>query len=159
MGDYAADCRCGDSTKVSHGKRKGQGNVQNGHPYVSGASAAAATWAMRLHPSVPRSSQRKQAKTKVPVALQTVAHKLARACSPRMRHQGPFEVAKALGDAIGAVGLRREAGRRDGGSPAKGMSPGLSLDAMACAPFVKFLRRLCREPALGWPCVGEPLHV
>jgi transposase len=37
VGDYASYCRCVDSTKVSNGKRKGQGNVKNGNPYLSWA--------------------------------------------------------------------------------------------------------------------------
>ena len=96
-GDYVSYCRCVDSTKVSNGKRKGQGNVNNGKPYWSWAYAEAATFAMRLHPRVQRYYQRKQAKTKVPVARKTVAHKLARACYHMMRHQVPFDVAKAFG--------------------------------------------------------------
>jgi transposase len=97
VGAYASYCRCVDSTKISNGKRKGHGNVKNGHPSLSWAYAEAATFAIRLHPMVQRYYQRKQAKTKVPVARKTVAHKLARACYPMMRHQGPFEVAKAFG--------------------------------------------------------------
>jgi transposase len=34
VGDYASYGRCVDSTKVSNGKRKGQGNVKNGTPYL-----------------------------------------------------------------------------------------------------------------------------
>jgi transposase len=97
VGDYASYCRCVDSTKVSNGKRKGQGNVKNGNPYLSWAYAEAATFAIRLNPRVQRYYQRKQAKTKVPVARKTVAHKLARACYHMMRHQVPFDVAKAFG--------------------------------------------------------------
>src|ERR687888_2119876 len=32
VGNYASYCRCVDSTKISNGKRKGTGNVKNGHP-------------------------------------------------------------------------------------------------------------------------------
>jgi transposase len=97
VGDYASYCRCVASTKVSNGKRKGQGNVKNGNPYLSWAYAEAATFAMRLHPRVQRYYQRKRAKTTVPVAHKTVAHKLARACYHIMRHQGPFDAARAFG--------------------------------------------------------------
>jgi transposase len=86
-----------DSTKVSNGKRKGQGNVKNGHPYLAWAYAEAAHFAIRLQPSVQRYYQRKQTKTSVPVAHKTVAHKLARACYHMMRHQVPFDAAKAFG--------------------------------------------------------------
>jgi transposase len=97
VGDYASYCRCVDSTKVSNGKRKGQGNVKNGNPYLAWAYAEAAHFAIRLQPSVQRYYQRKQTKTSVPVAHKTVAHKLARACYHMMRHQVPFDAAKAFG--------------------------------------------------------------
>jgi hypothetical protein len=71
--------------------------VNNGPPSLSGAYAAAATFAMRLHAQVPRYSQRKQANTNGPVARKTGAHKLARACYHRMHAQVPFAVAKAFG--------------------------------------------------------------
>jgi transposase len=87
-----------DSTKLSNGKRKGQGNVRNGNPYLRWAYAEAATFAIRLHPTIQRYYQRKQAKTTVPVAYKTVAHKLARACYYMMRDQVPFDVAKAFGE-------------------------------------------------------------
>src|SRR5438105_10689417 len=35
VGNYASYCRCVDSTKISNGKRKGQGNVKNGNPYLA----------------------------------------------------------------------------------------------------------------------------
>jgi len=97
VGDYASYCRCVASTKVSNGKRKGQGNVKNGNPYLAWAYAEAAHFAIRLQPSVQRYYQRKQTKTTVPVAHKTVAHKLARACYHMMRHQVPFDAAKAFG--------------------------------------------------------------
>jgi transposase len=96
-GDYASYCRCVDSTKISNGKRKGQGNVKNGHPYLGWAYTEAAHFAIRFNPRVPRYYQRKQAQTNVSVAHQTVAHKLARACYHIMRQQVPFDVAKAFG--------------------------------------------------------------
>jgi transposase len=34
VGNSASYCRCVDSTTISKGKRKGQGNVKNGHPYL-----------------------------------------------------------------------------------------------------------------------------
>jgi transposase len=113
-GAYASYCRCVDSTKLSNGKRKGHGNIKNGHPDWSWAYAEAATFALRWHPQVQRYSQRTQANTKVPVARKTVAHTLARACYHLRRDQGPFEVATACGAAMVAIGPRREAGCQDG---------------------------------------------
>jgi len=97
VGDYASYCRCVDSTKVSNGKRKGQGNVKNGNPYLAWAYAEAAHFARRFNLQVQRYYQRKQAQTNVTVAHKTVAHKLARACYHMMRHQAPFDAAKAFG--------------------------------------------------------------
>lgn len=97
VGDYASYCRCVTSTKVSNGKRKGQGNVKNGNPYLSWAYAEAAQFAIRFNPKVQRYYQRKLAKTNVPVARKTVSHKLSRACYHMMRHQIPFDAAKAFG--------------------------------------------------------------
>jgi transposase len=97
VGDYASYCRCVDSTKVSNGKRKGQGNVKNGNPYLGWAYAEAAHFAVRFNPRVQRYYQRKQTQTNVAVAHKTVAHKLARACYHMMRHHMPFEASKAFG--------------------------------------------------------------
>ena len=63
VGHYASYCRCVDSTKVSNGKRKGQGNVKNGNPYLAWAYMEAAQFAMRFSPKVQRFYQRKQAKS------------------------------------------------------------------------------------------------
>ena len=85
------------STKISHGKRKGQGNVKNGTPYLAWASMEAAQFAVRFRPTVQRFSQRKQAKSHLMVARKAVAHKLARACYDIMRDLVPLEVHKAVG--------------------------------------------------------------
>src|SRR5919199_2069368 len=74
VGNYASYCRCVNSTKVSNGKRKGQGNVKNGNPYLAWAYMEAAYFAMRFNPRVQRYYQRKQAQTNVSVAHKTVAH-------------------------------------------------------------------------------------
>ena len=97
VGNYASYCRCVGSTKISNGKRKGQGNVKNGHPYLEWASREAAQLAIRCSPTVQRFSQRKQAKSHLMVARKAVAHKLARACYDMMRDLVSFEVHKAFG--------------------------------------------------------------
>jgi transposase len=61
------------------------------------AYAEAAHFARRFNLKVQRYYQRKQAQTNVTVAHKTVAHKLARACYHMMRHQAPFDAAKAFG--------------------------------------------------------------
>src|SRR5713101_3105894 len=68
VGNYASYCRCVDSNKISNGKRKGQGNVKNGNPYLGWAYMEAAYFAMRFNPRVQRYYQRKQAQTNVAVA-------------------------------------------------------------------------------------------
>jgi transposase len=97
VGTYASYCRCVRSTKISNGKRKGQGNVKNGNPYLEWASMEAAQFAIRFSPQVQRFSQRKAAKNHVMVARKSVAHKLARACFYMMRDLVPFDVERAFG--------------------------------------------------------------
>jgi transposase len=96
VGDFASYCRCVGSTKLSNGKRKGQGNVKNGNKYLAWAFMEAANFAVRYNAQSKRFYQRKQAKTNGVVALKAVAHKLARACYYILRDQVPFEVNKAF---------------------------------------------------------------
>jgi transposase len=88
-----------DSHKISNGKRKGHGNVKNGHPYLGWASMEAAQYALRFNPSAQRFYQRKLAKStnNTTLARKAVAHKLARACYYVMRDLVPFEATKAFG--------------------------------------------------------------
>ena len=99
VGNYASYCRCVDSTKISNGKRKGQGNVKNGHPYLGWAYMEAAQFALRFNPSAQRFYQRKLAKSKnnTILARKAVAHTLARACYDIMRDLVPFDAMKAFG--------------------------------------------------------------
>jgi transposase len=97
VGNYASYCRCVGSTKISNGKRKGQGNVKNGHPYLEWAYMEAAQFAIHFSPTVQRFYQRKQAKSHLMIARKAVAHKLARACYYIMRDLIPFDVHKAFG--------------------------------------------------------------
>jgi transposase len=97
VGNYASYCRCVKSTKISTGKRKGQGNVKHGNPYLAWAYMEAAQCAIRFSPSVQRFDQRQQAKSHLMVARKAVAHKLARACYYIMRDLVPFDVHKAFG--------------------------------------------------------------
>ncbi len=97
VGNYASYCRCVQSTKVSNGKRKGQGNVKNSHKYLGWAYMEAAQFAIRYNPRVQRFYQRKQAKAHCMVARKAVAHKLARAGFYIMRDLVPFDADKAFG--------------------------------------------------------------
>jgi transposase len=97
VGNYASYCRCVKSTKLSNGKRKGQGNVKNGNPYLEWASMEAAQFASRFSPKIQRFYQRKLAKSHLMLARKSVAHKLARACYYIMRDLVPFDVERAFG--------------------------------------------------------------
>jgi transposase len=99
VGDYASYCRCVNSTKLSNGKRKGQGNVKNGHLSLGWAYMEAAQFAIRFNPQAQRFYQRKLAKSpnNTVLARKSVAHKLSRACYYLMRDLVPFEATKAFG--------------------------------------------------------------
>ena len=99
VGNYASYCRCVDSTKISNGKRKGQGNVKNGNPYLGWAYMEAAQFALRFNMGAQRFYQRKlaQSKNNTILARKAVAHKLARAGYYIMRDLVPFDTRKAFG--------------------------------------------------------------
>ena len=99
VGNYASYCRCVNSTKISNGKRKGQGNVKNGNPYLGWAYMEAAQFALRFNARAQRFYQCKLAKSNnnTILARKTVAHKLARACYSLMRDLVPFDARKAFG--------------------------------------------------------------
>jgi transposase len=78
VGNYASYCRCVKSTKISNGKRKGQGNVKNGNPYLAWAYMEAAQFAIRFSPRVQRFYHRKQAKSHLMVARKAVVLSPAR---------------------------------------------------------------------------------
>ena len=84
------------STKLSNGKRKGQGNTKNGNKYLSWAFVEAAHFAIRYAPPIRQFYDRKRAKTKGVIALKAVAHKLARACYYVMRDAVPFDITRAF---------------------------------------------------------------
>ncbi len=96
VGQFASYCRCVGSTKLSNGKRKGQGNTKNGNKYLAWAFIEAAHFAIRYELQIAQFYHRKRAKTKVVVALKAVAHKLARACYYIMRDTVPFDVTRAF---------------------------------------------------------------
>jgi transposase len=96
-GHAAASGRWVKRTKSSHGKRTGQGHVNNGHPSLAWASREAAQCASRFNPPGPRVSPRQPATSPRMVARKAVAHTLARACSYRLRDLVAFEVHQAFG--------------------------------------------------------------
>ena len=81
VGDFASYCRCVGSQHLSNGKRKGQGNVKNGNKYLAWAFVEAANFAIRYNAQSKRflSTQAGQNQW-CGHRMNTVAHKLARAC-------------------------------------------------------------------------------
>lgn len=96
-GNFASYCRLVGSQRISNGKKKGQGNTQNGNKYLAWAFVEAATFAIRYNDTIKRFYQRKKAKTNGMVAIKAVAHKLARACYYILRDRVEFDLAKAFG--------------------------------------------------------------
>jgi len=96
VGNFSSYCRCVDSTKVSNGKKKGEGNTKNGNKYLAWAFIEAANFAVRFCPEAKRFYERKKARTNGIVAIKAVAHKLARACFHMLREQKPFELKRCF---------------------------------------------------------------
>jgi transposase len=96
VGDFASYARCVDSTRLSNGKKKGQGNVKNGNRYLAWAFIEAANFARRYCPEAQRFYERKKARTNNIVATKALAHKLARACYHMLKDAAPFEVKRCF---------------------------------------------------------------
>ncbi|MFM0069230.1 transposase [Paraburkholderia aspalathi] len=93
-GNFASYARCVDSQRMSHGKKKGEGNTKNGNPYLSWAFMEAANFAMRFSTEAKRFYERKKAKSNPIPARKALAHKLARACFHMLKEQKPFDVSR-----------------------------------------------------------------
>lgn len=96
VGDFASYARCVDSTRLSNGKKKGEGNTKNGNKYLSWAFVEAAHFAARFCPEAKRFYARKFAKTNGAVATKALAHKLARACYHILKTEQPFDVKRCF---------------------------------------------------------------
>lgn len=97
VGNYASYGRCVDSTRLSNGKKKGEGNVRNGNKYLAWAFIEAANFARRYCPEARRFHERKKAKTNAIVATKALAHKLARACYHMLKNGEPFDMKRCFG--------------------------------------------------------------
>jgi transposase len=97
VGNYASYCRCVGSTKLTNGKKKGEGNRKNGNKYLSWAYVEAANFAVWSYPYIRKYYQKKMSKTNKIVAIKTLAHKLARASYYVMKDQEVFIPKKAFG--------------------------------------------------------------
>lgn len=96
-GHYASYARCVASTKLTNGKRKGEGNRKNGNRYLAWAFMEAAHFATRWSPGIKRYYEKKKSKTHLMVAKKTVAHKLARAVFHMLSKQEAFDERRAFG--------------------------------------------------------------
>jgi len=90
-GNFASYCRCVDSTRMSNGKKKGEGNAKAGNKYLSWAFSEAAHFAVRFEPLAQRFYERKKAKTNGIIAIRAVARKLARTTWMMLKHQVPYD--------------------------------------------------------------------
>ena len=97
VGDYSSYCRCVKSTRITNGKKKGEGNRKNGNKYLGWAYVEAAHHAKRACAKAQSFYQRKKAKTMGAVATKALANKLARATYYVMRDQVPFDEDKLFG--------------------------------------------------------------
>jgi transposase len=96
VGNYASSCRCVGSRHESNGKKKGEGNTQNGNRYLAWAFVEAANFAVRYCEPARRFYQKKKAKRNSTVAIKAVAHKLARACYHILRNKETFSVKRCF---------------------------------------------------------------
>ena len=95
-GNFASYCRCVSSQRMSNGKKKGEGNKNNGNKYLSWAFVEAANFAIRYDEQIKRYYQKKVSKTKRVVAIKTVANKIAKASFYMLRDAVDFDVNKAF---------------------------------------------------------------
>ena len=96
IGNYASYCRCVNSSRVSNGKKKGEGNAKNGNKYLAWAYVEAANFAVRFCPEAKRFYERKKANTNSIVAIKALAHKLARACYHMLREGTAFDLKRCF---------------------------------------------------------------
>jgi transposase len=97
VGHYASYARCVDSRRTSNDKKKGEGNVKNGNPYLAWAFFEAAHFATQFLPAARRFYEKKAAQRNPILAMKALSHKLARACYYIMRDQVPFDPARLFG--------------------------------------------------------------
>jgi transposase len=96
VGDYASYCRMVDSTRLSNGKSKGEGNRKSGNRYLCWAYIEAAHHALKLAP-IRAWYQRKANKSHPVKARKAVAHKIARGCYHVLKARQPFDLKRAFG--------------------------------------------------------------
>ncbi len=96
-GNYASYSRCVKSSRLSNGKKKGQGNGKNGNKYLAWAWIEAANFHRRFHQPAEKYHQRKTAKRCAVVATKSLSAKLAKAGFYMMRDLNSFDSSKIFG--------------------------------------------------------------
>jgi len=94
---YSSYAGCVPTDKISNGKPKGKGNAKNGNRYLAMAFVGAAYYTTIWEPTIKCHYQRKCEKVSLMVAKETVANKLTRACSHRLKNNTVFDVTRAFG--------------------------------------------------------------
>jgi transposase len=84
-GQYASYCRKVKSERRSNQKKKGENNRKNGNRYLAWAYAEAAVHALRHYPRIGAWYERKKRRPNLPVAMNALACKLAKAAWHVMR--------------------------------------------------------------------------
>ena len=97
VGQFASYARCVDSKRTSNERKKGEGNVKNGNPYLAWAFFEAAHFAKQFLPAARRFYEKKAAQRNPILAIKALSHKIARACYYIMRDQVPFDAARLFG--------------------------------------------------------------
>ena len=97
VGHFASYARCVGSKRTSNERKKGEGNVKNGNPYLAWAFFEAAHFAIQFLPAAKRFYEKKAAQRNPILAMKALAHKLARASYYVMRDQVPFDAARLFG--------------------------------------------------------------
>jgi len=90
--DYASYVRCVASTKISNGKKKGEGNRKNGNKYLAYAFIEAAHYTAIWAPKIKRYYQRKANRSHKMIAKKAIANKLAKACYCMLVRDEPFDI-------------------------------------------------------------------
>ena len=91
VSNYSSYCRCVSSTKVSNGKKKGEGNKKNGNKYLAWAYVEAANFMRRYSPVAKSWHQSKVSKTNQILATKALSNKIARACYFIIKDQSVFD--------------------------------------------------------------------
>lgn len=92
--NYSSYSRCVSSTKVSNGKKKGEGNKKNGNKYLAWAYVEAANFMRRYNSRARSWHQRKASQTNQILATKALSNKISKACYFIIKDQSVFDPKK-----------------------------------------------------------------